>query len=210
MYWDGDYREMIPDRSRRCYMEAVDYGIRCDYNALEKVMDNVKKYLKKTKVRQDGLRHVFGAVHIGHPETKEICFSEWNLKVGATRYGLYKPNQGMMWEFVIRPNRHIHVMEKGKRRDAWVAPDHKEFDYIVEMRKCNYFFIEDGKRVEADDPEVRAQREEFYDGLLKSVGYELVPLYEYEPDELTYGCRDCGTWHVDPADSILKPYKCRK
>ena len=207
MYWYGDHREIIPNQNKRCYMEAVDYGIRCDYNELEKVIGNVKKYLKQTKIRQDGLRHVFGAIHIGNPETQEFCFSEWNLKEGAMKYGTYQPNQGMMWEFVIRPNRHIHVLNNGKRRDCWAAPDHKEFDYIVEMRKRNYYFLEDGKRVETDTPEVRAQREEFFDGLLKSVGYELVPLYEYEPDEITYGCRECGTWYLNPANDNIEPYK---
>lgn len=211
MYWYSDHNNVSKTADIKVYMDAADYGIRCNYDELEEVLNNVKKYLKKTKVRADGLWHDFASRALGSPVTKETCFSEWKLRYSMFKAGTLKPEQGMMWEFVIRPNRHCHIQESGERRDCWAAPDHKEFDYIVELRKQNYYFLEDGKRVETDEPEIRKQREDFFDGLLESVGFELVKIYEYEPEEEPYGCRECGTWYRNSNNrNISEPYKREK
>lgn len=177
----------------RVYSEAAEYGICCRIQDLQTVVSNLNKYLKKTKVRSAGLCTTFGKKVPGG-FTKDHCWREWELDVGAGTRSILKAEQGRFFYFRINSNRHFHIDPDGDAKEVYFFPERKEFAYIVHLKKDVLYFLRDGQRVYVDSPEDLQKREAFFKGLLDSIGFPLETLHVYEPDEEHLGCLALGTW----------------
>ena len=73
-----------PDVREKVYSDVTEYGIVCRIQDLKDIVDRVDKFLKKTKVRGQGLCKRFGQVN-GIPGVRENQWTEWVMDVGAVK-----------------------------------------------------------------------------------------------------------------------------
>lgn len=192
MYWTWDHNN--PDTKEKVYSEAAEYGIYCSVQDLQKVVNGLNKYIKKTKVRRAGLNTQFGTLNHGGPGISDCCWKEWYMDMSAVKKNALTAEQGLFWYFRLKPNRHFHIDAEGKAREVYAFPDRTEFAYIVSLYKHNYYFYRNGQVINTDKEDVRLKREIFFEGLLNSIGFPLEVLYVYDRDEESWGCPLWGTW----------------
>lgn len=192
MYWDWDHNNL--DIKERVYSESAEYGVQCRVQDLQEIVNELNKYMKKTKVRSAGLNMRFGVLNHGGPGIVDSCWKEWLLDMGASKKNALTADQGLFWYFALKPNRHFHIDADGKSREVFFFPDRVELPYIVSLYKHNYFYLRDGQIIDTDNEDIRLKRENFFQGLLNSIGFPLEVLHVYDKDEMNWGCPLWETW----------------
>ena len=171
-----------PDVREKVYSDVTEYGIVCRIQDLKDIVDRVDKFLKKTKVRGQGLCKRFGQVN-GIPGVRENQWTEWVMDVGAVKNNVLTAEQGLFWHFELQSNRHFRLDEQGNAREVYIFPDRKDIFYIAFLDKKVWMVERDGELVSTDSQEIRRKREEFFEALLRSIGFPLETLYIYDREE---------------------------
>ncbi len=180
MYCEWDPRN--PSVREKVYGEAAEYGIVCRIQDLKTVVEGIDRYLKKTKVRGQGLCKRFGQVN-GISESPEKQWTEWVMDAGAIKNNVLTAEQGLFWYFDLQPNRHFRIGPDGTAREVYIFPDRKDLAYIIFLDKKIWTVEREGEFVCTDSPKIREEREHFFAGLLNSAGFPLELLYTYEKEE---------------------------
>ncbi len=169
-----------PGVREKVYSQAAEFGVVCKVQDLEAVVAGLDKFLKKTKVRSQGLCKRFGLTY-GIPGSRERQWSEWVMDAGAVKNNVLTAEQGLFWYFDLRPNRHFRIDEQGNAREAYIFPDRKDLAYIIFLDKKAWTAERNGQPT--DSTEVRQKREAFFEALLNSVGFPLEVLHVYGGEE---------------------------
>lgn len=171
-----------PSVREKVYSEAAEYGIVCSIQDLKDIVDDMDKFLKKTKVRGQGLCKRFGLT-FGIPGTREKQWAEWVMDAGAMKNNVLTAEQGLFWHLDLQPNRHFRLDEHGNAREVYIFPEKKEFPYIVYLDKKVWTVERNGELVSTDGHEVRQKREAFFEELLGSIEFPLKVLHIYDREE---------------------------
>ena len=67
-------------------------------------------------------------------------------------------------------------------KEVYEFPERKEIFYYFILVKYYWYYEENGAIVYTDSDEARSKREEFFQGLLDSIGFPVEPLYTYPKD----------------------------
>lgn len=129
-----DWAPRNPSVREKVYGEAAEYGIVCKIQDLKAVVEGIDRYLKKTRVRGQGLCKRFGYT-VGIPETRETQWTEWIMDAGALKNNVLTAEQGLFWYFDLQPNRHFRIDENGTAREVYIFPERRELAYIIFLDK---------------------------------------------------------------------------
>ena len=81
-----------PGVREKVYSQAAEFGVVCKVQDLEAVVAGLDKFLKKTKVRSQGLCKRFGLTY-GIPGSRERQWSEWKRPRGLNLSGQKRPGR---------------------------------------------------------------------------------------------------------------------
>ena len=172
------------DIERKIYTDASEYGIICGRRELKDIISRLDKYIKKTKVASKGLDKKFGHIQL-HFGTPEESFYEWSAGVSVAKGSSLKAEQGSHFFFEIMPNRH-YILKDNISTEVYRFPERKDINYYFILGKFYWYYEDNGTIVYCDDEEDRIKRQEFFDGLLKCIGFPLEKLYTYDREEQTW------------------------
>ena len=151
----------------------ADYGIVCKIQNLEKIVKNLDSFMKKNKIRSQGMVKNLGMVNgiFGSPDEK---FCEWSIYVGASLKFPLSPEQGYSWHFDMHPNRHYHIHPDGTTSEVYAYPERKDLPFYCTLIKHHIYSCNE---------EDTMLREDFYSKLFNSIGFPIVQLHNYSVGE---------------------------
>ncbi len=177
MFWKLRIRP--GEEERTVYAEANEYGILCRPQDLQGITERLDRYIKKTKVRGAGLEKHIGRSHLLWGVREK--WYEWGAGFSCAKEGRLSNEQGRLWYFELLPNRH-YDLEHDAMKEVYEFPERKEIFYYFILVKYYWYYEENGAIVYTDSDEARSKREEFFQGLLDSIGFPVEPLYTYPKD----------------------------
>lgn len=147
------------DIERKVYTEANEYGIICNKQDLQTIIERLDKYIKKNKVASKGLNKYLGHTQLHYESAKE-SFYEWSAGVSIAKGWSLKAEQGSHFFFEIMPNRHYLISEK-KSTQVYRFPERKDIDYYFILGKFYWYYEDNGEIIYCDEEEDR-QKEKLF------------------------------------------------